>query len=679
MRETRSSRGIGRSARGPTKTPALEKKINKNEKKLETPKKNLVARGRRIAVDLPNKKAELKQLDNKNVGTSGDKSVHSGKESPQSSVTSDKASSQNSRSPRGRRKTPALEKKASKQKEKLETAIKNSVEKEGKIAVDPPNVKVVLKKLGDNMGGDKSVHSVEENAQSSVILNKTNTQNEHQVGNRHAVSSKTGLVENEKEQESKKDDFDLFEDEEVLRIIADLEEIFVDFPELIEASETKQLDDEKPSNVKPQKPCDVESEKKPSDVEPEKKPCVEPEKKPCDVEPEKKPSDVEPKKKPCNVELVKKPCDVEPEKKPFDAKPGKPSDVETGKHPGVESKKSSYVEPKRDVGPGKSSDIKPKKPDVEPEKPSGIDLEKPSDVQPKKPSDIEPEKPDVEHGKPPDCKLGKPSGVEPEKPSCVEPEKPSCIEPEKSSGVEPEKSSGVESGEPSDVKPKCNNSPYNETQYIVKSLENDKKEEKPLLAKEVGGLTKHGPYSRILCVGDSRMQSLEEFWPEYPFIKPQFLIAPHLRLEELEDFILSYSELPRLEKGTLLICNVGLYDIIELVDFANCASVRNHKPLKVMTLTEDKVEDLIHTVLIRLKKAYKKLEDILGSSSVICFSAIVPPDPITHFFAQARNHFPKGHTTMGGLLRDNLDRITSKIPDLLFLQGSNKHWFFEVQ
>ncbi|XP_066937888.1 uncharacterized protein [Macrobrachium rosenbergii] len=189
--------------------------------------------------------------------------------------------------------------------------------------------------------------------------------------------------------------------------------------------------------------------------------------------------------------------------------------------------------------------------------------------------------------------------------------------------------------------------------------------------REVGGLINHGPYSRILFVGDSRMQSLEDSWPEYPFIKPQFLIEPHLKLEELKDFILSRTELPHLENGTLLICSVGLHDIIELVDYSECASVKNHQPLKIMTLSVKAVEDIIKLVLLRLNKIYKILEDILDRRSVICFSAIIPCDPIMHFVVQSVNHLPTGHVSMGSRLQVSLNELKSKVK--IICTRVNKH------
>ncbi|XP_064103589.1 uncharacterized protein LOC135213552 [Macrobrachium nipponense] len=220
------------------------------------------------------------------------------------------------------------------------------------------------------------------------------------------------------------------------------------------------------------------------------------------------------------------------------------------------------------------------------------------------------------------------------------------------------------------IEPKCNIEPSKDKKIEI-SLENHKEKKKPLQAKEVGGLINHGPYSRILFVGDSRLQSLEDFWPEYPFVKPQFLVEPNLKLEELKDFILSRTELPHLENGTLLICNVGLHDIIELVDYSECASVKNHQPVKIMTLSAKAVEDIIKIVLFRLSKIYKVLEEILDSSSVICFSAIIPCDPIMHFVVQSINHLPRGHASMGSRLRASLNELKSKVK--IICTRVNKH------
>ncbi|XP_066937890.1 uncharacterized protein [Macrobrachium rosenbergii] len=167
------------------------------------------------------------------------------------------------------------------------------------------------------------------------------------------------------------------------------------------------------------------------------------------------------------------------------------------------------------------------------------------------------------------------------------------------------------------------------------------------------------------------MQSLEDFWPEYPFIKPQFLFEPHLKLEELKDFILSRTELPHLENGTLLICSLGLHDIIELVDYSECASVKNHQPLKILTLSAKAVEDVTKILLARLGKVHKILEDILDSSSVICFSAIIPCDPIMHFVVQSINHLPRGHASMSFRLRRSLNALKAKIK--IICTRVNKH------
>ncbi|XP_068221170.1 uncharacterized protein [Palaemon carinicauda] len=358
------------------------------------------------------------------------------------------------------------------EEEELETVNEDSVEREGKLAVDLLNKKIQWRKLVDNMSlnsGEEYFNTDDEVAQTSATFKKTNRQSKPPVNNQRANSAKKSSVKARKDQETKKYNVDVIEDEEVLRIIGALE---------------KEVDDD-----------DVFSEL--TDVG------------------EKKQSDV-----------------------------------------------------------GRSDDI-----------------------------------------------------------------------------------------------PKCNSDRDKETKKITIQMENGK-EENSSTGKEIGGLTSHGPYSRILVIGDSRLQSLEECWPKYPFVKPQFFTKPHLKLEEVKDFILSQTELPHLENGTLLICSVGLYDIINLVDYDACVAVKNHKPMKVMTLTEKAAEDLIKIVLLRLNNTYKALEEILDSSSVVCFSAILPADPTLHFDLQARDHTPEGHANVSPLFRGNLNMLMSKI--LLICSRVNK-------
>ena len=173
-------------------------------------------------------------------------------------------------------------------------------------------------------------------------------------------------------------------------------------------------------------------------------------------------------------------------------------------------------------------------------------------------------------------------------------------------------------------------------------------------------------------VGDSRLQYLERQWPEHARVKPQFLIEPQLTLENIQDFVLSRTDLPHLENGTLMICSVGLFDVIDLVDFSKCNAIPNHEPMTMMDLKEKAlVADIVKLVILRLRNASKALEVSLDKSSVVCFTAVLPADPIVFFAKQSECHKPKGHANMSTVLKENLERLRTNIDHIC--KKVNKH------
>ncbi|KAK7086632.1 hypothetical protein SK128_006918, partial [Halocaridina rubra] len=182
----------------------------------------------------------------------------------------------------------------------------------------------------------------------------------------------------------------------------------------------------------------------------------------------------------------------------------------------------------------------------------------------------------------------------------------------------------------------------------------------------IEGFVHHGPYSRVLFIVDGQLSHLESVWPSWNYVQPQILVGPRVTLEGLKDFILARTDLPHLENGTLLICSVGLHDIITFTDHKECKS---HPPLKLIDVCLQATEDLIKLVLMRIKKAYQMLEETLDSMSVICFTAIVPCDPVL-FFEQNAGHHKHMHP-LKPALKSEMNTVKDKIN--IVCDRVNKH------
>ncbi|XP_069950221.1 uncharacterized protein [Cherax quadricarinatus] len=126
---------------------------------------------------------------------------------------------------------------------------------------------------------------------------------------------------------------------------------------------------------------------------------------------------------------------------------------------------------------------------------------------------------------------------------------------------------------------------------------------------------------KVVIIGDSRIKSLAEVGMDGKRFSIDIRCVPDLTLDKLKESVELYVDKKYFSEGILLICSVGIYDIIEISDNLSCQIMDDHVPMKQIYFTKRNSRfDIIH----KMMAVRSSLQDLLGNNSEVYFTTILP-------------------------------------------------------
>ncbi|XP_045624116.2 uncharacterized protein [Procambarus clarkii] len=173
--------------------------------------------------------------------------------------------------------------------------------------------------------------------------------------------------------------------------------------------------------------------------------------------------------------------------------------------------------------------------------------------------------------------------------------------------------------------------------YQKFNCETEHSQEENLFSNQVVGEPRLYRYSKVVIIGDSRIKHLEDVGIKSTFGPLEIKCVPDLTLDNLEEAVKHYADKSNCPRGILLICSVGIYDMIDLNNNLSCQKTQcsyNHKPLKQICDVKKHSANVYRTLVT----VNKKLKQMFGKHSAVFFTTVLPVRISNYNLFQKRVH-----------------------------------------
>nr|XP_027222080.1 uncharacterized protein LOC113814249 [Penaeus vannamei] len=177
-------------------------------------------------------------------------------------------------------------------------------------------------------------------------------------------------------------------------------------------------------------------------------------------------------------------------------------------------------------------------------------------------------------------------------------------------------------------------------------------------------------FSRVIIVGDSRIELLDKLWVlEDKHMKVDIVSRPFLCLNELQKLIEDLISLAP-QQETLILCSLGIYEIIDFEDYKPCKEAGGHEAVKNITMKiklyeVDEVCKAHNNLLKQMKLVKKALESSSGNVRVT-FTSILPVSLGSFREVQVKAHKSNGQHELDSEYMANSEVQSMDICQFLF-------------
>ncbi|XP_045624113.2 uncharacterized protein [Procambarus clarkii] len=174
-------------------------------------------------------------------------------------------------------------------------------------------------------------------------------------------------------------------------------------------------------------------------------------------------------------------------------------------------------------------------------------------------------------------------------------------------------------------------------------------------------------FSKVVIIGDSRIKPLEDVGMKSTFGPLEIKCVPDLTFDNLKEAVKHNVDKSNCPRGILLICSVGIYDMIELNNNVSCEKMLDHEPMKQISDTQHSMKNKNHfSFWVNLRTDLKKL---FCKNSMIFFTTILPVHISKFNKCQAQAHkMATGHNP--GYSKKKRKLWTSKMMNIDFSVNS---------
>ncbi|XP_045624110.2 uncharacterized protein [Procambarus clarkii] len=141
------------------------------------------------------------------------------------------------------------------------------------------------------------------------------------------------------------------------------------------------------------------------------------------------------------------------------------------------------------------------------------------------------------------------------------------------------------------------------------------------VCKKVIGKRHKYRFSKVVIIGDSRIKHLEDVGIKRTFGPLEIKCVPDLTFDNLEEAVKHNVDKSNCPQGILLICSVGIYDVIELNNNLSCKEMLDHEPMEQIYSRNYYKASYISNYVVKMTK---RLKGLLGDSSRVYFTSILP-------------------------------------------------------
>lgn len=146
-------------------------------------------------------------------------------------------------------------------------------------------------------------------------------------------------------------------------------------------------------------------------------------------------------------------------------------------------------------------------------------------------------------------------------------------------------------------------------------------------------------FSKVIVIGDSRIKHLDSTYLKKTFDNLEIKCVPCLTIDNLQEVFDQHVIKRKYPQGILLICSVGIYNIIGFCSNISCK--KDHKSMEQVYIKSS----LARPVIGKMRAMKIKLKKMLGKDSEVLFTTILPVNVMKFITYQVKVHSETtGHT-----------------------------------